>query len=107
MYENAKIFQLQHFNLDSSWSTECRLTQLEIFTSFLLDVPTLRRCHDVTLHRIYINEGKIKMEQHLYGPKTKNRIINSEGKRLFCTVEVGNTPWGLYALLVVNEGAEP
>ena len=51
--------------LDASWSTECRLTQLEIFTSFLVDVATLRRCHVVTLRRIYIKEGKIMIEQHL------------------------------------------
>ena len=88
MHENGKILQLHHFNLDASWSTDSRLTQLEIFTSFLLDVATLQRCHVVTLRRIYINEGKVKMEQHLFGPKSENRIINSEGKRLFCTVEV-------------------
>ena len=28
---------------DASWPTECRLTQLEIFSSFLLGVATLRR----------------------------------------------------------------
>ena len=65
MHENAKILQLHHFNLDASWSTECRLTQLDICTSFLVDVATLRRCHVVTLRRIYINEGKIMIEQHL------------------------------------------
>ena len=31
------------FDCDASWSTECRLTQREISTSFLLDVATLRR----------------------------------------------------------------
>ena len=65
MHENAKILQLHHFNLDASWSTECRLTQLDIFTSFLVDVATLRRCDVVTLRRIYIKEGKIMIEQHL------------------------------------------
>ena len=65
MHENGKIVQLHHFNLDATWSTECRLTQCEIFTSFLLDVATLRRCHVVTLRRIYIKVGKIMIEQHL------------------------------------------
>ena len=83
MHENAKILQLHHFNLDASWSLECRLTQLDIFTSFLVDVAKLRRCHVVTLRQSYINEGKIKIEQHLFGPKSKNRIINSEDKATF------------------------
>ena len=65
MHENGKILQLHHFNLDASWSTECRLTLREICTSFLLDVATLQRCHVVTFRRIDINEGKIKIEQHL------------------------------------------
>ena len=84
MHENAKILQLYYFKLDASWWIECRLTQREIFTSFLLDVATLRRCDVVTLRRIYINEGKIKIEQHFCGPKSKNGIISSERKRLFC-----------------------
>ena len=62
MHENGKILQLHHFNLDASSSSECRLTQLHIFTSFLVDVATLRRCHVVTLRRIYINEVKIKID---------------------------------------------
>ena len=73
MHENARILQLHHFNLDASWSTECQLTQREICTSFLLDVATLRRCHVVTLRRIYINEGKIKIEKHLL-----DRILRME-----------------------------
>ena len=52
MHENCKILQLHHFNLDASWSTDCRLTQREICTSFLLDVATLQRCHVVTLRRL-------------------------------------------------------
>ena len=95
---HAKILYLHHFNFDASWSTECRLTQLEIFTSFLVDVATLRRFHVVTLRRIYINEGIIKIEHHLFGPKSKNRIINSERKRLFCKFEGGDAHLGLCSL---------
>ena len=36
------------FDFDASWSTECRLTQLAIFNSFLLVVATLRRWNVVT-----------------------------------------------------------
>ena len=93
MHENAKILQLHYFNLEASWSMEYRLTQREIFTSFLPAVATLLRCHGVTLRRIYINEGKIKIEQHLFGPKSKNTFINSERKRLLFRVE-GGTPIG-------------
>ena len=56
----AQILQLHNFNLFASWSTECRLIQREIFTSFLIDVATLPRCNIVTLLRNYINEGNIK-----------------------------------------------
>ena len=39
------------FDWDASWSTECRLTQLEIFNSFLLGVATFpaRCCYVPTL----------------------------------------------------------
>ena len=107
MHENAKILQLHHFNLDASWSTECRLTQGEICISFLLDIARLRRCRVVTLRRVYTNEDKIDIEQHLFGPKSNNRIINSERKRLFCRVEVGYAHCGLVGLLVVTGGTEP
>ena len=93
MHENAKILQLHHFSLDASWSTECRLTQLDIFTTFLVDVATLRRCNVVTLRRIYINEGKIKIEQHFLEPKSKNRTINSEGNDFSAQLKMG-TPIG-------------
>ena len=69
------------------------MTQREIFTSFLLDVATVRSYSVVTLLRIYINEGNIKIEQHVFGPKSKNTIINSERKRLFCSVEGGDVHW--------------
>ena len=85
-----KILPLHNFNLDASSSTECRLTQREIFTSFLLYVR-----YDVTSHRIYIIQGKIKIEQHLLGQKSKNTIINSERKRLFCRVEDWDAHWGI------------
>ena len=60
-----KILQLHNFNLDAYWSTERQLTQREIFTSFLLVVATLRLCKVVMLLTIYINEGKIRIEQQL------------------------------------------
>ena len=47
--ESEKILQLHNFNLDAPWSTEYRLTQRVIFTSFLLDVATLRRWNVVAL----------------------------------------------------------
>ena len=66
------------FDWDASWSTECRLTQREIFTTFRLDLVTLRRCNVVTLFNIYINKGKIiKTEQHLLGQQSQNTITNS------------------------------
>ena len=46
-----KIQQYGNFTIcdwDASWSTECRLTQLEICNSFLLVVATLRRWNVVT-----------------------------------------------------------
>ena len=104
---HAKILQLHHFNLDASWSTECRLTQPEIFTSFLLGVATLRRCCAVTLITIYINEGKTKTEQYFLGPKSMNTIINSERKCLSCRVEGGDANWRFHRLPVVTGGAEP
>ena len=79
---HAKIWHLHYFNLDAFWSTEYRLTQRMICTSFLLNVATLQSCHVVTFRIIYINDGKIMIEQHHFGPKPKNRIINSERKRL-------------------------
>ena len=79
--------------MEASWSTECRMTQREIFTSLLLDVATVRSYSAVTLLRIYINEGNIKIEQHVFGPKFKNTIINSERKLLFCSVEGGDVHW--------------
>ena len=65
------------FDWDASWSTECRLSQLEIFNSFLFVVATLRRWNVVTQFNIYINEGKINIEQHLHGPESQNTITNS------------------------------
>ena len=75
IHENAEILQLHTFNFDASWSIECRLTQREIFTSFLLDVATLQRTDVATLLRIFINESKIKIEQHLFAQKSRNTII--------------------------------
>ena len=57
--------------------------------------------------RNYINEGKTKIEQRLFGPKYHNTIINSESKPLFCKVEGGDNHWAPYGLPVVNGGAEP
>ena len=51
--ENAKILPLRNVNLDASWSTECRLTQREIFTSFMLDVATFRRFSVATFQNLY------------------------------------------------------
>ena len=42
------------FDWDASWSTECRLTQRESSTSFLLDVATLRRWNVMTKFNIFI-----------------------------------------------------
>ena len=106
-HENVKILQLHNFSLKASWSTECRLTQREFFASFLLDVATLRRYKVVTLLRIYMNEGKIKIEQHLFGQKSQNTNINSERKRLSCRVEGGDAHWRLYRLPVVTGVEEP
>ena len=52
---------------------------LPLSSSMLLscDVPPLWR------FRNYINEGKTKIEQHLFGPKYQNTIINSESMPLF------------------------
>ena len=47
------------------------------------------------------------IEQHLFGPKYQNIIINSEGKPIFCKVEGGDNQWALYGLPVVTGGAEP
>ena len=50
-YIYMKMQNLCNFTLfywDASWLTECRLTQREISTSFLLDVTTLRRWNVVT-----------------------------------------------------------
>ena len=65
------------FDWDASWSTECRLTQLEIFNSFLLVVAMMRRWNVVKYFNIYTNEGKINIEQHLLGPEPQNTITNS------------------------------
>ena len=65
------------FDWDASWSTECPLTQLEIFNSFLLVVATLLCWNVVTQFNIYIDEGKIDIEQHLLGPESQNTITNS------------------------------
>ena len=90
IHENLKILTLHNFNLDASYRTDCRLTERDIFTSFLIHVAALRRCSVVKLLIIYINEGTIKIEEHLYGPKSKNTIISSERKRPFCRAEGGN-----------------
>ena len=58
------------------------------------------------MFRIYTNEDKIKIEQHLFGPKSKNTIINSERKLLLCRVEGGDAHWRYYRLPVVIGGAE-
>ena len=98
IHENAQILQFRNFNLDASWSTDRPLTEREIFTSFLLDVSTFPRWNIVTLLRIYIKEGKIKIQQHLFGPKSQNTIIDSERKCLFCRVEGEEPHWRLYRL---------
>ena len=68
----------------------------------------LPRCDIAALSRfrMYISECKTKIEQHRFGPKCKNTIINSESKPLFCRVKGGDDHWGLYRLHVVTEGAE-
>ena len=67
-WKYKKILQLHHFNLDSSWSTECRLNHRKFVPH---SCSKLLRC-DVAkfwkVSRIYINKGRIKTEQHLFGP---------------------------------------
>ena len=48
------------FDWDASWTTECRLTQGEIFTYFLLDVAKMRCCNVMILLRIYITNVKFR-----------------------------------------------
>ena len=69
----------------------------------------LLSCDVVPLWRFsnYINEGKTKIEQHLFGPKYQNTIINSESMPLLYKVEGGDKHWALYGLPVVTGGAEP
>ena len=76
------------------------------FYLFLIEVVTLRGCRVATLLRIYVNEGKIRIEQHLFEPKSKNTIINGETKCLFCRVEGGDAHWTLYRRPVVTGVAE-
>ena len=61
------------FDWVTSWSTECRLTQREISTSFLLDVATLRRWNVATKLNIYISEDKIRIEQLHLGPEYNHK----------------------------------
>ena len=100
IHENAQILQLHNFNLDASWSTECRLIQRVIFTSFLLDVATLRRDNVVTLLGLDINEGKFKATPIL---TEISEFIISERKSLFCGVDAGDIHLRLYRLPVVTE----
>ena len=67
------------------------MTQRGICTSLLLDVATVRSYSVVTLLRIYINEGNIKIEQHVFGPKSKNTIINSESMPFSVKLKAGTT----------------
>ena len=57
--------------------------------------------------RNYINEGETEREQHLFGPKYQNAIINSESKPLFCKVGGGDNHWALYGLPVVTGELSP
>ena len=46
------------------------------------------------------------IEQHLFGPKSKNAFINSERKRIFCRYEDGNAHGIFYKLPVVTGGTK-
>ena len=78
-HENAKISPLHYFNFgppgrkNVDWPS---VRFLPVSCSMLL------RCDFSALWRIriYISEGKVKIELHLFGPKCKNTIINSECK---------------------------
>ena len=65
--------QFHTFYWDASLSTECRLTQRVMSTSFLLDVATLRRWNVATKLNIYISEDKIRIEQLHLGPEYNHK----------------------------------
>ena len=91
---------LHNFDLEVSWSATCQFTQRVIFTSFLLDVDTIRRGNVITLLRIDINEGKLKTTPFRNEISEYNhKYIDRE--RLFYGVEGGHVHLRLYRLPVV------
>ena len=63
IHNNATILQLHNYNLKASWSTECRLTQREIFKFILVDVVILLK--DKKSSYIYIKMHNIAISQFL------------------------------------------